>query len=107
MARKALVQCTDIIVESSVNPVTLALKLYSKEVISEGIYKTIKDKKTGDSSQDRLELILDDIKDRVSQNSDIFTFFLKVLKDLTHKDLAVLIVQKYKGMFYRMFYYVY
>ena len=107
MARKVLVQCTDIIVESSIDPFALARKLYSKEVISEGTYRTVKDKKTGDSSQDRIELILDDIKDRVSQNCNILTYFLKILKDLTHEDLADTIVQKYTGMLYRMLYYMY
>ena len=100
MARRALVRCTNIIVKSSIDPSALARGLYSEEVISEGTYRTVRDKKTGESSEDRLELILDDIKDRVSYNSNILTFFLNILNDLTHHDLAVLIVKKYKGMLY-------
>ena len=107
MARRALVQCTDIIVESSVDPVALVRKLYSKEVISEGIYKRVRDKKTGDSSEDRLELILDTLKDHVTQDATILSSFLNILKHLNHQDLAVSIVKKYKSMLYRMLYHMY
>ena len=107
MAKRALVRCTNIIVKSSINPSALALELYSEEIISEGTYRTVRDKKTGDSSEDRLELILDKIKDHVTHNANILTSFLDILKELTHQDLADIIVQKYKGMLYRMLYYVY
>ena len=43
VAGAALVQCTDIIVESAIDPITLARKLYSKQVISETIYKRVRD----------------------------------------------------------------
>ena len=49
ICRRAFVQCTDI-VESNVDPITLARKLYTKEVISENIYKKVKDKKTRETS---------------------------------------------------------
>ena len=107
VARRALVQCTNIIVKSSIDPSALALELYSEEVISEGTYKRVRDKKTGDSSEERLELILDHLKDRVTHNASILISFLNILKDLTHQDLAVLIVEKYKGILYRMLYYMY
>ena len=107
MAKRALTQCTDIIIESSIDPFALARRLYSKEIISEGTYKRARDKKTGDSSEDRLELILDHLKDRVTHNASILISFLNILKDLTHQDLAVLIVKKYKGILYRMLYYMY
>ena len=106
MARRALVRCTNVIVNSSIDPSVLARGLYSEEVISEDKYKTVRSKKTGDSSEDRLELILDDIKDRVSQNGNIFGSFLNFLKDLAHQDLAALIVKKYNGILYRMLYYM-
>ena len=107
MARRALVRCTNIIVKSSIDPSALALELYSEEIISDGLYKRVRDKNTGDTSKYRLEIILDDIKDRVSQNDNILTSFLNILKELTHQDLADTIVKKYKGMFYRMLYYMY
>ena len=107
VAKRALVRCTNIIVKSSIDPSALALELYSEEAISEGTYSAVRDKKTGDSSKDRLELIIDDIKDRVSQNGNILGSFINFLKDLAHKDLAALIVKKYKGMLYRMLYYMY
>ena len=107
MARRAIVRCTNVIVKSSIDPSALARGLYSEEVISEGTYRTVRDKKTGDSSEDRLELILDDFKDRVSQDGNILTYFLNILKELAHQHLADAIIQKYKGMLYRMLYYMY
>ena len=107
MAKRALGRCTNIIVKSSIDPSALALELYSEELISEGTYKRVRDKKTGDSSEERLGLILDNIKDRVSHNVNILTSFLNILKDLRHQDLAVVIVQKYKGMLHKMLYYMY
>ena len=67
----------------------------------------MRDKKTGDSSEERLQLILDDIKDRVSQDGNILTSFLNILEELTHQHLANTIVKKYKGMLYKMLYYMY
>ena len=107
VAKRAIVRCTNIIVKSSIDPSALALELYSEEIISDGLYKRVRDKKTGDSSEDRLELILDDIKDRVSQNGNILTPFLNILKELAHQHLADTIVKKYKGMLYRILYYMY
>ena len=102
VAKRALVQCTDIITESNIDASALARRLYSKEVISEGLYKRVRDKKTGDSNEDRLELVLDDLKSRVTHNASIFISFLNILNDLTQQDLSVLIVRKYKGMLYGM-----
>ena len=107
MARRALAQCTDVITESSIDPFTLARRLYAKEVISESIYKKMRNKKTGDSSKDRLELILDNIKDRITHNASILISFISTLNEMTRQDLAVSIVKKYKGMLYRMLFYMY
>ena len=100
IGRRALVQCTDIIVESNIDPISLARKLYSKEVITENIFKKIKDKNTGETSSDRLDQILDDLKDHVKHNASIFAIFLDTLRDdsLNQHDLADKIMSKYKGM---------
>ena len=98
MARRALAQCTDVITESSIDPFTLARRLYAKEVISESIYKKVREKKTGDSSEDHFELILDNIKDHITHNASILISFLNILNDLKCQDLAALIVKKCKGM---------
>ena len=76
--------------------------MYSKEIISEDVYKIVKDKKTGDTSTDRLDYILDDLKDHVKQNSSVFMIFLDILRDdsLNQQDLADKIMSKYKGMIY-------
>ena len=87
---------------SNIDPIALARKLYSKEIISEDVYKIVKDKKTGDTSTDRLDSILDDLKDRVKHNGSAFMIFLDILRDdsLNRQDLADKIMSKYKGMIY-------
>ena len=107
VAKRALVQCTDVITESTIDPFVLARRLYSKEVISESIYKRVIDMETRDTSEYRLERILGHLRDRVTRNANILISFLNILKDLTHQDLAVLIFQKYQGMLYRVLYYIY
>ena len=88
-AVSALVQCTDIIVESTIDPVVLARKLYSKQIIFEDVYKRVKDKASRDTNEDRLETILDDIRDRVKHNPGILTKFVDVLREkLNRNDLA-------------------
>ena len=66
----------------------------------------MRDKKTGDSNEYHLEIVLDDLKSRVTHNASILICLLDILNDLAHQDLSVLIVKKYKGMLYRMFYYM-
>ena len=60
----------------------------------------MRDKKTGETSLDRLDRILDDIKDRVKLNASVFTTFLDILRDdqLNRPDLADIIMAKYKGI---------
>ena len=100
IGRRALVQCTDIFVESNIDPIALARKLYAKEVISENIYKKVKDRETRETSSERLDRILDDLKDHVKHNASTFTTFLDILKDdsLSQRDLADIIMSKYKGI---------
>ena len=102
IGRRALVQCTNVIVESNIDPIALARRLYSKEIISEDVYKIVKDKKTGDTSTDRLDYILDDLKDHVKHNVSTFMIFLDILRDdgLNRQDLADKIMSKYKGIIY-------
>ena len=107
MARRALVRCTDIIVESNIDPFALARRLYSKDVISEDIYKRMRYMKTLYSNKEHLQIITDDINDHVTHNASILISFLSTLNEMTHQDLAVSIVKKYKGMLYRMLFYMY
>ena len=102
ICRKALVKSTNIIVESNIDPIALARRLHSEEIISENVYKIVKDKKTGDTSTDRLDYILDDLKDRVKHNASAFMIFLDILRDdgLNRQDLADKVMSKYKGMIY-------
>ena len=98
VARRALVHCTDIIAESKIESSDLARKLYSVEVISEDVYTRVRDKQCRDSNKERLEKILDEIKDRVQHNSSILITFIKTLNALNRNDLADVIERKYKGM---------
>ena len=97
-AKKALVQCTDLIVESTIDPIDLARKLYAREVISEIEYKRVRDNRTRDSEEERRATIFDNVKDRIKHNADIFTIFLDVLKDLGRADIADKIMAIYKSM---------
>ena len=99
VARQALRKCTSAIVESAIEPITLARRLYEEEVITENVYEIVKDRKTGSTGAECLEQILDDIKDRVKLDANAFTIFLNILRDdsLNRQDLANKIVSKYKG----------
>ena len=96
-AKKALVQCADLIVESEIDPNALARKLNTRGVISENEHKKIKDDRARDSEEERREKILDYVKDRIKHNADIFTTFLEILKGLGRDDLADKIMAKYKS----------
>ena len=43
IARRSLIQFTNTIVESNIDPIGLVRRLYSKEVISESIYRRMRD----------------------------------------------------------------
>ena len=107
IAKRTLVQCSDIITESTIDPFTLARKLYSNEVFPEYTYKRVKDMSTRDSNERRLQQILEHLIERVRLNADILMSFLDILKDLERRDLADLILKKYKSMLYKMLYYMY
>ena len=107
VAKRTLVQCSDIITESTIDPFTLARKLYSNEVFPEYTYKRVKDMSTRDSNERRLQQILEHLIERVRLNADILMSFLDILKDLERRDLADLILKKYKSMLYKMLYYMY
>ena len=83
MARTAVAQCTDTIVESNIDPYILARKAYSKEIISEDVYKVVRDKKTGDTSAERIEKILDGLRDRIKRDPNVLNIFLDILRDNT------------------------
>ena len=96
-ARRALVRCTDIIIESTIDPFVLARKVYSKEIIPEDVYKRVRDNQTRDSKETRLEEILDCLKSRIEHNANILKIFVDILRQLSQNDLADNIVAKYKG----------
>ena len=105
IARKALVQFTDAIVESNIDHFALVRKLYSKESVSESVYKRVRDRECRDTREERLENILDEVRDRVKHDDTVFRTFLDILCDLSQKDLADKIMAKYKGIPYCILHY--
>ena len=96
-AVRALVQCTDIIAESTIDPFVLARKLHSKEVISENVYMRVRDRASRDTNEDRLETILVDLKSRVKYNVSIMMTFVDILRnDFKQNDLADVVMSKFK-----------
>lgn len=79
-------------------------KVYSKEIISKDVYKRVRDKESRDTSEERLEKILDDVGDHIKYDANVFVTFLYVLIELGQKDLADIIMAKYKGILYYLLY---
>ena len=95
MAYKVLVQSTDIIIESGIDPVVLARKLYAKEIMSDYFYDRVRDKACRDSNEERLEAIVSDLRNRVKNDDSILITFVNILKvDLKRQDLADKIMSK-------------
>ena len=91
----ALVKCTSSIIESKIDPIDLARELFSEQIISENVFDRVKDKACGDTNKNRLEIILDDIRDRVKYKADILTKFVTILrKKFKRDDLADEIMSK-------------
>ena len=99
IARRALIQCTDLILESTIDPIVLARKLYSELIISANIYKRVKDQASRDTNSKCLEIILDEINDRVKYDAGILTKFVDILrKKINRNDIADKIMSKYEGI---------
>lgn len=81
VARRALLNCTTAIVESSIQPITLARRLVQEEVISEDVYKIVRDKEIGHTGAQYLDLILGNLKDHVKLDANSFQIFLDILRD--------------------------
>ena len=95
VARTALVQCTDHIVRSTIDPVALARILFSKEIISEIVYQRVRDKTSGHTNEERLETILDDLRSRIKYDANILMSLVNILRDdFSRNDLADEIVSK-------------
>ena len=97
VVKRALLHCTNNIVKSSIDPFVLARRLHSNEIISKNVYMEVRDKESGDSRENRIEKILDHLKDLVKNDASIFTAFLNVLSDLGRDDLTDTIMKKYSG----------
>ena len=98
-ARRALVQCAPIITGSTIDPLDLSRCALSKEIISEDVDKKVKDRHSGDSTKERMDYIIDELKDRISYDKDgsIFPTFLNILGEMGRNDLVDKVEEKYKG----------
>ena len=64
-------------------------------MITENVYKIIKDKACRDTNMERLDTILDEIKDRVKHDTGILTKFVDILREEFYRnDLADKIMSK-------------
>ena len=64
-------------------------------MITENVYKIIKDKACRDTNMERLDTILDEIKDRVKYDTSILTKFVDILREEFYRnDLADKIMSK-------------
>ena len=59
----------------------------------------VKDKQTRDTNEERLETILDCLKNRVKYNADILKKFLVILRYISQNELADNITAKYNGKY--------
>ena len=99
VAQRALKKSTVVITESSIDSSALARKLYSEEILPDNVYKTVKDRKCGNTNAERLEIILECMIDQVNKGDvNIYKKFLDALRYLARNDLAVAIEAKYEGM---------
>ena len=95
MARTALVQCTHHIVSSTIDPFALARILFSEEIISEIVYRSVRDRTSGRTNEDRLETILDDLRSRIEHDAGILMDFVNILRNnFNRNDLADEIMSK-------------
>lgn len=76
-AKRALAQCAPIITGSTIDPLDLSRHALSKEIISEDVYKKVKDKHSRDTAKERMDYIIEELKDRISYDKDgsIFQIF--------------------------------
>ncbi len=71
--------------------------LFSKSLVSDVTRKTIISRTTGKTETERTGILLDAVRNRISQKSDNFDQFLKVLRDSelqVYKDVAKLLQQR-------------
>ena len=95
MSRTALAQCTDRIVRSNIDPFALARILFSKEIISEIVYRNVRDRTSGCTNEERLETILDDLRSRIEHDADILMSLVNILRDdFNRNDLVDEIMSK-------------
>ena len=95
VARTALIQCTDNIVRSRIDPFALARILFSKEIISEMVYQRLRDRTSGHTNEERLETILDDLRSRIKYDANILMSLVNILRDdFNRNDLADEIMSK-------------
>ena len=81
VARWVLLKFTSVIAESTIELISLAWALVEDEVISEDVYKIVRDKEIGHTGAQYLDLILGNLKDHVKLDANSFQIFLDILRD--------------------------
>lgn len=82
---------TDRIVSSGLDPFQVARKLFSSGILCSDDYHTITDRRTGQSSRERLHSIIDLVSISVKSDKGVFSTFVKIVRsigNITSRNLA-------------------
>lgn len=82
---------TDRIVSSGLDPFQIARKLFSSGILSSNDYHTIIDRRTGQSSRERLHLLMEQVSKSVESDKGVFSTFVKIVRsvgNITSRNLA-------------------
>ena len=91
------------IVQSGIDPIVLAAKLDSSNAINETDYRLVIDRNTTASSQERLQILVDSVKENVRYNSAVFGSFVKHLNEsgIPGHSIAQELIASYQGILTR------
>ena len=82
---------TDRIVSSGLDPFQIARKLFSSGILCNNDYHTITDRRTGQSSRERLQSIMGLVSSSVYNDKGVFGTFIKIVRsigNITSRNLA-------------------
>lgn len=91
------------LVQSGIDPIVLAAKLDSSNAINETDYRLVIDRNTAASSQERLQILVDSVKENVKYNSTVFGSFVKHLNEsgIPGRSIAQNLMASYQGILTR------
>ena len=88
---------TDTVVLSGMDYSPLAVKLYSQGIVTEDCYARVIDRKTGESSIERLQSLFYNVSCAVKENGDALKILLKSLEECERPDLVRKLANDYSA----------